>query len=517
MNHLLRRTLSVAAACAVATGSITLASSPALAYLEAGTSTTSDALLGEIAERPETSGGYDTQLFNHWIDADGDCYDTRNEVLIEETEGAVSSSACTVTTGQWYSRYDRQLWTDAGEIDIAHFVPLAEAYASGAAGWTPAQREAFANDLGFSPSLVAMTDALNRSRSDSDPAEWLPPISETHCDYVQNWVQVKYRWKLTVDQAEVDAIQSILKRNTCGQTSIIVPVQVDVTQNEVPPTPGPLYKNNYDGTIYKVVDGVPTPIGYTEWRDVYGFRTPQPTATDFVKYPWSPTIYAVTFWGQQEPSWQWARVSYDQWRTAGFPAARTSGWIVGSYYYKWGTANEIFVLGEDGVNHKLTGKEWADSGYRAYDDRSDEGLLKLSWAPEIAWMTDLASGTGRPMGYAEWTKEAQPSPRVVQRITGDEFYQDYGDSTIWYAGPGMNRPVSLTEWSRAGSPAPAMRGTPPGPPTTPQPPAPQPPPPGGVYYENCDAVRAAGKAPLYRGQPGYRPGLDGDGNGVACQ
>jgi hypothetical protein len=38
-----------------------------------------------------------------------------------------------------------------------------------------------------------------------------------------------------------------------------------------------------------------------------------------------------------------------------------------------------------------------------------------------------------------------------------------------------------------------------------------------VYYANCAAVRAAGKAPLYRGQPGYRAGLDRDGDGVACE
>jgi endonuclease YncB( thermonuclease family) len=45
-----------------------------------------------------------------------------------------------------------------------------------------------------------------------------------------------------------------------------------------------------------------------------------------------------------------------------------------------------------------------------------------------------------------------------------------------------------------------------------------PPPAGGVYYANCDAVRAAGKAPLYRGQPGYEtPRLDRDGDGVACE
>ena len=44
-----------------------------------------------------------------------------------------------------------------------------------------------------------------------------------------------------------------------------------------------------------------------------------------------------------------------------------------------------------------------------------------------------------------------------------------------------------------------------------------PPPAAGVYYPNCSAVRAAGKAPLHIGQPGYRAGLDRDGDGVACE
>ena len=39
---------------------------------------------------------------------------------------------------------------------------------------------------------------------------------------------------------------------------------------------------------------------------------------------------------------------------------------------------------------------------------------------------------------------------------------------------------------------------------------------GSVTYRNCDAVRAAGKAPLHRGAPGYSRRLDRDGDGVAC-
>ena len=38
-----------------------------------------------------------------------------------------------------------------------------------------------------------------------------------------------------------------------------------------------------------------------------------------------------------------------------------------------------------------------------------------------------------------------------------------------------------------------------------------------VYYANCAEVVAAGAAPLYAGSAGYRSGLDGDGDGVACE
>ncbi|GAA1713645.1 hypothetical protein GCM10009793_09220 [Brachybacterium phenoliresistens] len=40
---------------------------------------------------------------------------------------------------------------------------------------------------------------------------------------------------------------------------------------------------------------------------------------------------------------------------------------------------------------------------------------------------------------------------------------------------------------------------------------------GSAYYKNCTAAREAGAAPLYRGDPGYRPALDRDDDGVACE
>jgi excalibur calcium-binding domain-containing protein len=40
---------------------------------------------------------------------------------------------------------------------------------------------------------------------------------------------------------------------------------------------------------------------------------------------------------------------------------------------------------------------------------------------------------------------------------------------------------------------------------------------GDVYYPSCAAARAAGAAPIYAGRPGYRRGLDADGDGIACE
>lgn len=40
---------------------------------------------------------------------------------------------------------------------------------------------------------------------------------------------------------------------------------------------------------------------------------------------------------------------------------------------------------------------------------------------------------------------------------------------------------------------------------------------GEVYYPNCTAARAAGAAPVRRGEPGYAPHLDRDDDGIGCE
>lgn len=39
----------------------------------------------------------------------------------------------------------------------------------------------------------------------------------------------------------------------------------------------------------------------------------------------------------------------------------------------------------------------------------------------------------------------------------------------------------------------------------------------GDYWSRCNEARAAGTAPIYSSEPGYRDGLDGDADGIACE
>ena len=162
----------------------------------------------EVAD--EISSGYNRDLFKHWIDADGDGCDTRREVLIEESLTTVTvGSGCSLEGGTWVSAYDGEETSNPSDFDVDHFVPLSEAWASGANEWNSDTRERFANDLDYSLALIAVSDSSNRSKSDSDPAEWMPPNANYKCEYVFAWVNVKFRWGLSIDAAEKAALEKV--------------------------------------------------------------------------------------------------------------------------------------------------------------------------------------------------------------------------------------------------------------------------------------------------------------------
>ncbi|MEW2274409.1 HNH endonuclease family protein [Streptomyces griseofuscus] len=169
---------------------------------------TARSYLSQLTVAAEDRTGYSRDKFPTWITIEGNC-NTREYIIKRDGTNVVTNSACTATSGSWYSPYDGATWTSASDVDIDHLVPLAEAWDSGASKWTTAQRQAFANDV-TRPQLLAVTDNVNQSKGDQDPATWIPSRTAYDCTYVRAWVQVKYYYNLSVDPAEKTALQDDL-------------------------------------------------------------------------------------------------------------------------------------------------------------------------------------------------------------------------------------------------------------------------------------------------------------------
>ncbi|MEE1774844.1 HNH endonuclease family protein [Streptomyces sp. NPDC048210] len=153
--------------------------------------------------------GYKRTLYKHWnrgLNATDGC-DTRREVILSEAVNAPEVAVgCKLTGGSWRSAYDGLVVSDAGRLDVDHFVPLAEVYDSEQTPWSAERREAYANDQGSADTLIAVSAASNRSKSDKDPAQWMPTDGAYQCTYAATWVATKLRWDLAVDDAERQAL-----------------------------------------------------------------------------------------------------------------------------------------------------------------------------------------------------------------------------------------------------------------------------------------------------------------------
>ncbi len=149
-----------------------------------------------------------------WSDVDRNGCDQRDDVLhrdLTEVEVREGTQGCVVIAGvlddPYTGRTVRFTKASAAEVPVDHVVPLAAAWAQGAAAWTDDRREAFANDLA---NLVATTRSENSSKGDSTADEWLPSDPAHGCAYATVVVTVKATYALSVTPAEADALKSLL-------------------------------------------------------------------------------------------------------------------------------------------------------------------------------------------------------------------------------------------------------------------------------------------------------------------
>lgn len=162
-----------------------------------------------------TMSDYDREgLFGGWIDADGDCEDTRQEILNRDLDDVVSADGCTVDSGV----LDPDPYTattidfvrgpaTSSDVQIDHVVSLGNAWITGARNLTPDERVELANDP---LNLLAVDGPTNQAKSDKAADAWLPPNVDFRCEFVAIQIAVKAKYDLWVTAPEKTAMTEVL-------------------------------------------------------------------------------------------------------------------------------------------------------------------------------------------------------------------------------------------------------------------------------------------------------------------
>jgi len=154
------------------------------------------------ATRSSYSTLYDRDGWGGWIDEDGDCEDTRAEILIRDSQAKVSFDGCRVVCGLWNLPYSGGSTTSASQIDIDHIIPLKWAHGHGGDRWSSGRKRAFANDP---ENLLATSSSANRRKGAKGPDQWMPAINRWSS--AQRWeVLIEEYGRLTTN-AEIAALK----------------------------------------------------------------------------------------------------------------------------------------------------------------------------------------------------------------------------------------------------------------------------------------------------------------------
>jgi hypothetical protein len=157
---------------------------------------------------------YDRKEWKHWTDADHDCQDTRQEVLIEESTppAVLDKRGCRVVSGNWTDPYTGLTHTDPRELDVDHTIPLKLAAVSGGDAWSAEKKKAYANDLANPDHLIAIHKGINRSKGGKPIHLWHPKTPKSRCWYAHTYFQVKRIWAMTFTAGEVVGIMQELRQ-----------------------------------------------------------------------------------------------------------------------------------------------------------------------------------------------------------------------------------------------------------------------------------------------------------------
>jgi hypothetical protein len=194
--------------------------SPSTATAAASPVAGAAAALASLAAVPVSGqfvAGYDRAAFGPaWADTDHNGCDTRNDALRADLTAVTvkpGTNGCVVLSGTLSDPYTGATirfvrgYRTSELVPIDHVVPIGYAWQHGAATWTSAQREHFANDLA---ELQPTDEAANTAKSDSGPGEWMPQNKAEWCSYDTRWVRLLTTYKLSAAATDKTALSGVL-------------------------------------------------------------------------------------------------------------------------------------------------------------------------------------------------------------------------------------------------------------------------------------------------------------------
>jgi hypothetical protein len=160
-------------------------------------------------------------------------------------------------------------------VSVANVVTAREAWKSGAWAWNASKRKSFMNDRADT-SILALVRASNAlQRGDQDPARWLPSSRLSLCAYLGNWVAVKTKWGLAMDQREFNTVKTTLVSRCSASVTSSSVVSRTPTTNVTTTTGKPVVVGSALALLRLVRVENEYSLGYDRslfehWRDVDG-------------------------------------------------------------------------------------------------------------------------------------------------------------------------------------------------------------------------------------------------------
>ena len=145
--------------------------------------------------------------YGGWQDYDGDCQNTRAEVLISRSLSQVEfsrSDNCYVQAGKWIDYYTGKTYTNAKDVQIDHLISLHQHYKAVGSTLTHEQRVEYANEPTH---LVIANSTLNMSKSDKDLSEFISRVAlENKCKYIKDYKAIADANNIILDKSDMEVI-----------------------------------------------------------------------------------------------------------------------------------------------------------------------------------------------------------------------------------------------------------------------------------------------------------------------